>query len=363
MAGRVEGHYNVSIHPRSLRVSWEMHDRVFRPRKIHGSSSNISGMYDDPSPEVDSSSQYPLDMPDSNKQFGLISIKAKKRISDTIDWLCAISQPKSFYSKKHEKYIRFRLNFITLTLSSPQIHSDNKIKSELLNNFITQLRAKWKVKRYFWRAESQLCGRIHFHLVTDTYIPWWELRHTWNKIQNNLGYIDRFEKIHGHRDPNSTDVHATKNIRKINKYIAKVCSQHTNIVGGEVSKNSKGAMFTPLMEKKGKLVPCFNPSRQITDHPQSEKLYRTIEGNLWGRSFSLSRIKAKTQVVAGIVQEELEKIESFFKSQVFSGDYYHVISVPVKAWANVAKGKLHELYLSHIAQLRYHDPAQIPIPI
>ncbi len=360
---RIAGHYNVSIYPRSLRVSWEPHERVFRPRIIRDNTHNVCGLYDDNSPIGKTPFGKKQGVTDDNKSYGLVSLKSKKKISDTIDWLCAISVPKKFYSKKHERHINFRLNFITLTLSADQVHTDNEIKAVLLNNFLTQLRNKWGCKRYFWRAESQKNNRIHFHLATDKYIPWWELRHTWNKIQNNLGYIDRFEAQHGHRDPNSTDIHSTKNIHKISRYIGKVCSQHTSVVGGEVSKNSRGKLYTPLKMEDGKLKPCYNPAEQLNLFKTSENMYRVIEGNLWGRSTTLSRIRATVRIVSGVIQNELEEIERFFKSQVFSGDFYHCISVPVKSWANIVKGNLYDLYCAHIMHLRYHDPAQIPIPI
>ncbi|GAH86291.1 unnamed protein product, partial [marine sediment metagenome] len=47
---------------------------------------------------------------------------------------------------------------------------------------------------YVWRAEKQENGNIHFHFIVDNFIPWNELRNTWNRIQQNLGYISRFSE-------------------------------------------------------------------------------------------------------------------------------------------------------------------------
>lgn len=319
MGNRAEGFYNVAIHPRALKVSWEPLDRLRRYSKGYRSS----------------------DMPKNINTGGIISIKAQKRINNAIDWMLAQSKPKKYYSKKHKKHFHFRVNFLTLTLSAPQVHDDNVIKKKLLNNFLVQLRSKWNVKHYIWRAESQSNGNIHFHICCDKYIPWWEMRATWNKIQNNLGYIDRFEEKFGHRDPNSTDVHKVKKIRNLGGYLSK-----------EIAKNSKGAMYTPLTFSRGKFKPCFNPSLVNQVLNENQKMYRVIQGNLWNLCEKLSQIKASCMVVYGKAREELEEIKKFFKSFVFSGDYYEVVNVPVNAWANVIKGVLWDSYQNNLQMIR-----------
>ena len=125
------GFFNVAIYPHQLNIYYEPFDRS----RSYGSGYNS------------------LKMPTDNKSAGLISRKAQKRINHAIDWMLAQSREKKYYSKKHKKHYKFRINFVTLTLSAPQIHSDNVIKSRLLNNFLVQLRKKWGVKYYLWRAE------------------------------------------------------------------------------------------------------------------------------------------------------------------------------------------------------------------
>jgi len=291
-------------------------------------------------------------MPVDNKPHGLISLKAQKRINNAIDWMLAQSNPKRYFSKKHNKHFKFRVNFITLTLSAPQIHPDNEIKQRLLNNFLTQLRQKWKVRNYVWRAESQANGNIHFHIVCDKYIPWWQLRHTWNKIQNNLGYLDRFAEVHGHHDPNSTDVHKVKKVRNLGAYIAK-----------EISKNSKGAMYTPIKLVDGRYKPVYNPV-EVTEQPTSSvRLYRVIQGSLWNLSASLSRIRATSLVVYGQVEREMNKIISKFKDRHFSADWFHVVNVPVKEWAAVANGAMLQAYKAHLQSLQSSAHGQLALNV
>lgn len=316
---RVEGFYNVSIHPRSLKCSWEPYDRI--PRTSFKSSFNI--------------------IPERNRPDGLISQKAQGRINNAIDWLLAQSTTKRVYDKKTKKHFNFRVNFLTLTLSALQIHDDNLIKKKLLNTMLVHLRQKWGVKYYLWRAEAQANGNIHFHIACDKYIPWWQLRHYWNKVQNNLGYIDRFEQLHGHRDPNSTDIHSVKSIRNLGGYLAK-----------EVAKNSKGIMYTALKLKNKKLVPCYNPSEQISLPGSIEKMYRSIGGNLWNLSSVLSQVKAKVLIIADKVRDEITAIKKACQGKIITKDWYEVIYVPVKVWASVVKGTLWDTYQMHLCELR-----------
>lgn len=152
---------------------------------------------------------------------GKISPEAAKSIRGKIDWFLALTPTKTFLHPTFKKVYPFKVVFVTLTLSSKQIHSDQDLKQQLLNQFLVEARKKWRVKNYLWRAESQENGNIHFHLLLDKYVHWSSLRTTWNRIQNKLGYIDRFEEQHGHRDANSTDVHSVKKVQKLARYFAK----------------------------------------------------------------------------------------------------------------------------------------------
>ena len=140
-----------------------------------------------------------------------MSYKANKRVRLAIDWMVYLSKKKPLYSAEKKNKYQFKLNFITLTLPSKQKHSDNEIKATLLNQFLIELRHKYKLHNYLWRAESQANGNIHFHVVTDIFVPWRTLRTDWNRIQEKLGYISRYQEKTGKDDPNSTDVHNQQN--------------------------------------------------------------------------------------------------------------------------------------------------------
>ncbi len=193
--------------------------------------------------------------PKFHSHTGLISKKAKKRITNAIDWLLLLSRNKTVYNPKTKKSFKFKVSFVTLTLSSEQIHSDNKIKKDLLNQFLVEARKKWKVDKYVWRAEKQLNGNIHFHIVVDKFISYKSLVQTWNRIQNKLGYVDRYSikqqkffangfkfrkelgknwsyaaqlkayhlgKACNFTNPNSTDVHKVYGIKNLSALFVKI---------------------------------------------------------------------------------------------------------------------------------------------
>jgi len=277
---------------------------------------------------------------EDNDPAGILSMKASKRIGLAIDWLLFIATNKKIFSKKLGKYFQFKINFVTLTLSSNQVHPDNEIKSKLLNQFITEARKKWGVKNYLWRAEPQRNGNIHFHVVTDKFIPWDELRETWNRIQNKLGYVDRYAKtqrekfkngfvfdpkygMHWNYDkqlkaykksvkedwnnPNSTDVHSIKKIRNIGAYLAKYCT-----------KQPKG---------------------------------RKIEGDLWRLSQGLSKLKSVIWERDSIIEHELALIKEAFKNKTKIYDYCTCFYVDVKDWYSLTQGSLWEIlkkYVNHV---------------
>lgn len=236
----------------------------------------------------------------NNSHKGLISWKAKKRINNAIAWLLESADNKRFYSKKHQKHFNFKINFVTLTLASTQIHDDRVIKKELLNNFLTGMKQKWKVENYIWRAEPQKNGNIHFHLITDKFIPYWELRKYWNKVQNKLGYVDRFFDIHGHNDPNTADVRSVKKVKKLQQYLAKYCTKVSKI--------------------------------------------REIKGKQWGLSYTLSRMKSAVAVPTNKMYKEIDLLMHVFKKEIIKYEYAQCIFVDVNRWKNLINGELYKLF-------------------
>lgn len=158
-----------------------------------------------------------------NSHRGRISSQAKSKIASYINIILAQAKKKRYWSELDQQYFTFRVNFITLTLPAEQKHTDQVIKRECLGQWLNELRRKFPNVKYFWRSEKQSNGNIHFHVLTDVFYHWKEVRSDWNRIVGKLGYIDAFESKYNHRNPNSTDIHAVKNIKNLGGYLAKYC--------------------------------------------------------------------------------------------------------------------------------------------
>lgn len=160
---------------------------------------------------------------------GLISPGSARSLRRAIENIVAIALPKTATDFKSGKDFKFKVNFITLTLPCPQSpYTDKEVKKTCLDNWLKAARRRFNLKSYVWRAERQVNGNIHFHLITDCYIQYDQLRDTWNDRLQLLKLIDTFEAKHGHRHPNSTDVHAVSKIRNLAAYMVKYMTKGHN---------------------------------------------------------------------------------------------------------------------------------------
>lgn len=208
---------------------------------------------------------------------GLISKTVAKDMSNKIGWFHLFSKNKNVKEGSKTASYDFKLNMVTLTLPSLQLHCDKVIKRECLNRFLIVAKRKWGVSNYIWRAETQANGNIHFHIICDRFIPHWELRDNWNLIINKLDYVNNSMNC---KNPNSTDIHSLKNVRNIGAYMSKY-----------VSKNQVGR--------------------------------RLIVGALWGCSDQLRSLKCVSISCAGSIMDAIaEKVDtgvfkSFIKEKVY----------------------------------------------
>lgn len=172
--------------------------------------------------------------PTQPKQYpGKLTATSRRSLVRAINLLLAISLPKKAVQFSTGKEFTFRVNFITLTLPAPQGDvTDEQLKRGPLKSWLKYWTRETGGMSYVWRAERQANGNLHFHIVSDRYILYTELRDTWNHRLNSLGFIDTFAEKHGHRHPNSTDVHAVAHIRNLAAYIAKYMSKQTQEADG-----------------------------------------------------------------------------------------------------------------------------------
>lgn len=247
------------------------------------------------------------------KPISALSENAERKLKKSINYITYISTPKKVFNPKYKSIFQFRLNFITLTLSSPQIHKDSTINKVCLNQFLIEAKKLWGVSRYVWRSEYQRNGNLHYHIITNVYIPLVELRNVWNRIQNKLGYTDRFNKRFHKDKPNSTDIHSVRNIKKMSSYCCKYMLKNKKLTYEKV-KRSK----CDLSQKNN--IHHYSVSKGAKLYLRSLIDYRRI----WGCSQDLSDIKGFSTEETENFYKELDELSHIGKCKKLVKDYCEV---------------------------------------
>ncbi len=243
-----------------------------------------------------------------------VSKHSASLIRDKVSAMLMMSKKQWVYCKLEKKWFQFQLNFITLTLSSPQFTTDTDVKEKLLNTFLTRLRQDYGVTQYIWRAEAQGNGRIHFHILINKYIHWSKVREMWNIIQKNNGYLDNFYQNYHHYNPNSTDIHSIKRIRNLGAYLSKYMSK-------EQADDVKPDLVETEIYKNG----IYNV----------ETRRRLIIGRIWGCSYFLSNLKGLILECYGVVDDESRRIWEKVKL-LNPNPYVTMVFISPSEWKKIA---------------------------
>lgn len=255
-------------------------------------------------------------MPLLNHHNNKVSKQATRKVSKAVDYLVFLSSDKKLPATAHGKSLNFKISFITLTLSSTQIHSDNEIKERLLNHFLIEAKKKWNVRNYLWRAEKQKNGNIHFHILTDKFIHWSELRNVWNRIQNKLGYVDRYrqEMLAFHNG----GFKVREDLLKKWDYKNQLKAYRTG---------SKQDWNSPNSTDVHSLRFISNTKAYVMKYVTKEEHNQELEGRLWGCNYELTNIPGGRVVVDNEICDNVRDLYRQLKPKFFKGDHYTVIYV------------------------------------
>lgn len=256
----------------------------------------------------------------NNTQYHL-SNHSTKKIESKISWLYSISHPVTGYNYKSDNDFKFRLCFVTLTLSSKQVHDDVTLKEQLLNQLFTELRKKYAISDYVWKLEKQRNGNTHYHIVTNKWIPWQELRDMWNRIQNKLGYVDRYTE--------SMQRYHSGGFKVNNKLLPKwsLSEQYTAYVNGTKSKwrnpNSVDIHSLSRIKDITKYITKYITKEPMKDEVQLQLLIENgvLYGRLWGCSQSLSKLDGVRIEITSDVEEELKLLANHKNTKIYEHDY------------------------------------------
>lgn len=228
-----------------------------------------------------------------------ISENAFRTLKKRINWLHHLAKPRSITTYQGKKIYNFRMAFMTLTLPSTQVNPTAEITSQLLNQFLTEVRQRTGMENYVWRLEFQKNKNVHYHLVSDTYLDYFLILKIWNRILLNYGYVQPYTDKHKNLTLSQyADLYGKKDksdFKLMASRYAKGCKHKwtqppTVQVNSVVSRQSIAYYLSKYFSKKDE-EPCTgNP---LDDQENSANM------RLWFCSRSLSRLNS----ISGFLDE------------------------------------------------------------
>jgi len=284
---------------------------------------------------------------------GRISANSARKIRNAIDWLLASAEEKYIYSKKANRFYKWKLSFLTLTLPTQANTSDIQVKS-ILNSFLTLAKYNYGLHSYIWKAEPQSRGVIHFHLTSDCYMWKNSVRYEWNRLLSKNGLLN------GHADAPTTKIHSVYRVKNmagyLTKYFIKPPTPFTKV---------------PYIPKYGGLAISRRGSEEIGFvFPTTLFYIRPIAGRLWGCSQELSRARSLSYTVdipeMRTMNDEIresgarESQKTYCNYYQLPDDYYEKLSYgQLKHDYNVHKLKIRKVAVKDRYDIRGEDGLQI----
>jgi len=209
---------------------------------------------------------------------GKVTEGAKKRLQKAIDILVQKSPPRMTYNPVSQKTFPFRINFITLTFSCSRFINGKEGHMNMIKPFLRILRRRQKFS-YVWKAEFQgeenhkgekkkEGGQLHYHIASNMFIPWQEMRKQWNRLQRKNGYLVEYGLKNGHYNANSTDVHSVYAINDIAAYLGKYMSKEQGKkLDGKIWDSSKDCK-----ENRFSTEPVYEQAQKIRQAVKDKKI-------------------------------------------------------------------------------------------
>jgi len=241
---------------------------------------------------------------------GYLSKATTSKVRKMLDaWTSSIRYYRDNVKTKYERDVPY-LVFVTLTLSATQKHDDNWIKRNMLGRMIQELKRKFKVRYYFWRAEAQKNGNIHFHLLVDRYIPMDELQLQWNLIQDDCGYLDGYFQEHGDLNAPSTHVKKLPEGSKLTSYLLKY-----------IAKKPRTITAIDLVDGERVKKKVMIEEIEREDSTKDFVKIRIIKGRIWGCSDELRGVKGGVFVLNSEWFDFLERLGQREDCRVIEHDH------------------------------------------
>lgn len=222
-----------------------------------------------------------------------------RRIAST--WIRSIMLYRAEVKKRWDPGRAYPV-FLTLTLPHAQVHTDAEINRACLQPFLQRLKRDYEIENYFWRAEAQENGNVHFHLLIDRYIPKRYLQLSWNNCVDALGYLERYFNETGSLTPPSTEVHRIRDKVKdrrtgkwksvdpvdyLLEYVMDTPTPEEPVTDAEGREGPEDPSTVSKSDKPRRLIGRY----RAADGSIQEYITRPITGRVWGMSDTLREIR------------------------------------------------------------------------
>lgn len=286
---------------------------------------------------------------------GFLSDRAGNRLRTFIKFLLWSSGCFKIQGKRMDLRMTGRISFITLTLSSPQKHSDQVLKEKMLNQFITELKTKHLNLRYIWRAEKQENGNIHFHFLVNRFVHYEWCQGVWNRIQDKMGYIAPYQKKF------SAMSFREYCEQKRNFSIDKIPIYQRQFKRGCVENWSN----PPSIQAKGlgnTRKALYYISKYISKNDQrpedmtaDQRKKQSIAGHIWFCCYELMSLKCPTEFMTPGVIHDLDIIKSLDPNCIFYDTYCTIIKRPIEYLFNLGCYNIFNLFVPLFGVLQKNE--------
>lgn len=292
---------------------------------------------------------------------GYMSPATRRKVRKiTSTWIRSIMLYRAEVKRKYDPGRAYPV-FVTLTLPSKQQHTDAEINRKILQPFLIRLKRDYEIENYFWRAEAQENGNVHYHILVDRYIPKRYLQLTWNLSTDALDYLRRYFEETGSLTPPSTEIHRIRE-----KVQDRKTGQWRTV--DPVDYLIDYVMDTPAPEepvepKEGeepqprKLIGKY----RAADGSIQTYVTRAIDGRVWGMSDTLRDIReprAEATVDMVIALEKAKEQGILRRIDLEHATMYFGPISLVLSRSSLSAWKLVKEYYLHVFAQLY--PAQLP---
>lgn len=246
---------------------------------------------------------------------GTISSSAQKNLARSFDNLLTASRRQVLYNRYIRKSVPFQLNMITLTIPDGKEISSKEGNARLLKPFLQRmerycLQQYRKLPLYSWKIELQQRGQLHWHIITNRWVPHEWIARAWSEILFDATFMRDY-------------------YRKTGSRIARAATRVES-----VRRNSAGEMRLYLLKKyaRKKVV-----DEKKVGQDRAAEMIAKIDGHVWG----CSRVLRSNYPAIIATESDYLVLKNFIQAktdQVVSRDFCCILRTP-------AKGPPHECIL------------------